>query len=155
MNRRRLLAATALTDKDLELPALSPKLPFEEVLEYRRQHGAELAAARLELGRLARRIREEPWTDEFWQTVESDSIPTLESELANCRRARDSWSKTQSATVLKAAGLRPLPAAEARVERLERRAKEIDPDFGSGAQAGASGPPNLRASPPSVSGAVA
>lgn len=88
-----ILAATALTDFELELPALDPAIPLEAVLEYREANADALGEARAKLGRMARRIRAEPWSDDFAREIESDTIPDIVDELEDARKARDAWLK--------------------------------------------------------------
>ena len=86
-----LLAVTALTDTQLDLPVLSPELPLAEVLEYRQKHDADLRQARDKLGWMARRIEVEPWTKEFAAELEHKTIPNIANELNEARKARDAW----------------------------------------------------------------
>ena len=90
-----LLAATALTDSQLNLPVLNSALPLAEVLEYRQKHDADLRQARDKLGWMARRIEAEPWTSEFADELEHKTIPDLANELDEARKARDSWLKSK------------------------------------------------------------
>ena len=89
------MAATALTDSQLNLPVLSPELPLAEVLEYRQQHDADLRQARDKLGWMARRIGAEPWTMEFAGELEHKTIPDVADQLEEARKARDSWLKSK------------------------------------------------------------
>jgi hypothetical protein len=89
--RADLVAATALTDSQLNLPALSPQVPLEAILEYRNAHADELQQARDRLGWLARRIREEPWSDDFEDELEFNTIPNIADELQSLRRVQESW----------------------------------------------------------------
>lgn len=89
------LAATALTDRQLNLPVLSPALPLEEVLEYRQKHDTALRQARDKLGWMARRIEAEPWSEEFAAELEQKTIPDIASELEEGRKARDAWLKSK------------------------------------------------------------
>jgi hypothetical protein len=86
-----LLAATALVDRQLNLPVLSPELPLEEILEYRQEHDATLRQAREKLGWMARRIEYEPWSKDFAAELEHKTIPDIAEELDEIRRARDGW----------------------------------------------------------------
>ena len=65
------------------------------MLEYRQDHGEELAKARERLGWIARRIESEPWSVEFESDLEHKTIPNLEQELAEASKARDSWLKSE------------------------------------------------------------
>jgi hypothetical protein len=104
--KQNLLAATAISDTQLSLPILSSQLALEGILEYRQNNAGELARARDRLGGLARRIREEPWTKEFEDELEHDTIPDIADELLDAKKARDSWLESQRGrTVLKAAGV--------------------------------------------------
>lgn len=85
------LAATALTDSQLNLPVLSPELPLAEVLEYRHEHDAALRQTRDKLGWMARSIRAEPWSEEFAAEIEHKTIPDIAKELDEARKARDAW----------------------------------------------------------------
>jgi hypothetical protein len=69
-SRSELLAQTqfvaqALTDKQLDLPMLSPKVPLSEILEYRQANEATLLKARDDLAWLAREIESQPLTKDF------------------------------------------------------------------------------------------
>lgn len=90
-----LLAVTALTDSQLNLPVLNPEMPLDEVLEYRQQHDAALRQARDKLGRMARRIEVEPWSNAFAAELEHKTIPDIADELEEARKARDSWLKSE------------------------------------------------------------
>ena len=101
-----LLAATALMDSQLNLPMLNHQLPLADVLEYRRQHDADLGQARHKLGWIARRIEAEPWSDEFAKELEHKTIPDLAKELDEARKTRDSWLKSKRARLaLSATGI--------------------------------------------------
>lgn len=100
------LAATALTDRQLDLPVLSPELALAEVLEYRQKHDAELRQARDKLGWMARRIKAEPWSEDFAKELEHKTIPDIAKELDEARKARDAWLKSKRGRmVLGAAGV--------------------------------------------------
>lgn len=101
-----LLAVTAMTDSQLNLPVLNHSLPLAEVLEYRQQHDADLRQARDKLGWMARRIEAEPWTREFAEELERKTVPDLAKELDEARKVRDSWLKSQRGRLaLSAAGI--------------------------------------------------
>lgn len=101
-----VLAATALMDSQLSLPVLSHELPLAEVLEYRRQHDADLRQARDKLGWMARRIEAEPWSREFAAELEHKTIPDLAKDLDEARKARDSWLESKRGRLaLSATGL--------------------------------------------------
>ena len=101
-----LLAATALTDSQLRLPVLSPELPLEEVLKYRKEHEATLSQSRDKLGWMARRIEAEPWSEEFATELEHTAIPDIAKELDEAGKARDAWLKSQRGRLaLSAAGI--------------------------------------------------
>jgi hypothetical protein len=89
--RTDLFATAALSDPDLDLPALSPDLPVEAVLEFRQDHGDELAQVRSHLASLARRIETDPWTEDFAKELDRRTIPNLVDELTEVRRRRDDW----------------------------------------------------------------
>lgn len=89
--RADLFATAALPDMDLNLPALSPELPVEAVLEYRQEHADELNDVRTRLSTLARRIETDPWTDDFARELDRRAIPELAAELDALRRRRDDW----------------------------------------------------------------
>lgn len=93
-----------LTDVDLAI--ISPKVPLEEILEYRHAHGAELGRVREELGCLDREIQQNPWDEGFQGVLESKNIPQIQKKLLECKKARDSWFKTvRGRKALKLAGL--------------------------------------------------
>jgi hypothetical protein len=89
--RADLFATAALGDPDLNLPTLSPDLPVEAVLEYRQDHGDELAQVRTHLAGLARRIETDPWSEEFANELDRHTIPDLVAELNAVRQRRDDW----------------------------------------------------------------
>jgi hypothetical protein len=90
-----LLSVAALTDFQLDLPIIDPRLPLDVVLEYRQEHSAELDQARAGLGWMARRIESEPWTNDFAAEIEHKTIPDLAAKLDEARQARDAWRKTK------------------------------------------------------------
>jgi hypothetical protein len=59
----------------VELPSLSREVPVERLLKYRQKHGAELDAARRELGWLAQEIAQGPWTEAFEETIDREYLP--------------------------------------------------------------------------------
>jgi hypothetical protein len=89
--KRDVFTTTALTDRELKLPALSSDVPLEEVLEYRQKHKDALGQARDKLSGMARRIEAEPWSEEFAREIEHETIPDLAKELDEVRKARDAW----------------------------------------------------------------
>lgn len=98
------LAVTALTDLDLSI--ISPDMPMEEILKYRHDHKDELEQARKELGWLAREIRQHPWSHDFGDELESNTIPKIRKLLAESKKARNSWLKSSRGKhALKLAGL--------------------------------------------------
>jgi hypothetical protein len=104
--RTDLFATAALRDPDLNLPALSPDLPVEAVLEYRQDHGDELAQVRTHLARMARRIETDPWTDDFAKELDRRIIPDLVAELDAVRQRRDNWvDRKRKQGLISAAGL--------------------------------------------------
>ncbi|SRR6266567_13809 len=101
-----LLTTAALTDRQLNLPVLNPKMPLEEVLQYRDKHEAALQEARDKLGWMARRIEAEPWDDAFIDELERETIPDIADKLKEVRKARDSWLRSQGGHLaLQAAGV--------------------------------------------------
>jgi hypothetical protein len=101
-----ILAATALTDPQLDLPILNPDLPLEAVWEYRQSHGDALGPARNKLGRMARRIETEPWSEQFANEIEHTTIPDIADELDGARKARDAWLRSKRGRMaVKAAGV--------------------------------------------------
>jgi hypothetical protein len=98
-SRIDLLAVATLTDAQLSLPMLDPSLPLEEILEYRQAHDAELGQARDKLGWMARRIREEPWSKQFAEQLNRETIPDINEELKNARRTRDEWLKNRKGSL--------------------------------------------------------
>ncbi len=101
-----LLAVATLTDSQLNLPVLSPELPLEEVLEHRHKHDDALRQARDKLGRMARRIEAEPWTEAFARELEHKTIPDIADALDEAGKARDAWLKSQRGRLaLQAAGV--------------------------------------------------
>jgi hypothetical protein len=98
IRQRRLRASavawTALRDTDLQLPAMSPELPLEVILE-RRENSKELERTRDALAMLAQQIRENPWSEEFAEDLEYQTIPQIEKQLQETRRARDTWIESK------------------------------------------------------------
>jgi hypothetical protein len=116
--RANAVAWTALRDTDLQLPAMSPELPLEVILEHRGEHSSELERTREALAKLARRIREDPWSEEFAEDLEYQTIPDIEKQLEEARRARDAWIKSKRGRLaLKGTGI-GLGAAAATVSLL-------------------------------------
>jgi hypothetical protein len=98
------LAMTALMDIDLAI--LSPEMPMEEILQYRKDHKDELAIAREQLALLARKIRQNPWEKDFAEHLEHDTLPNIQKSLMDAKSARDSWFKSDKGKIaLKAVGL--------------------------------------------------
>jgi hypothetical protein len=94
------------SDADLNLSALSPDLPVEAVLEYRRDHTEELNQVRAHLATLARRIQTDPWTDDFAKELDRRTIPDLVAELDALRQRRDDWvDRKRRQGIFSAAGL--------------------------------------------------
>jgi hypothetical protein len=108
-----IIAAATLTDRQLDLPVLDPKLPLEDVLRFRQKHDAELQQVREKLGWIARRIEADPWSKEFIGTLDTKTIPDIADQLAEVRKARDEWLGKSGRRALKATG--PLAGAAAAV----------------------------------------
>ncbi|HXJ93802.1 MAG TPA: hypothetical protein VMT20_13200 [Terriglobia bacterium] len=102
--KQSLLAAGALTDRDITLPAISSRIPLPDILEYRHQHRSELEQARGRLAQLARKIRETPWTDEFEAELDAEAIPGVIEDINACRKARDAWANARGSLLLKSLG---------------------------------------------------
>ena len=102
--RQDLLTARTIRDRQLDLPVMSPNQPLDRILQYRQAHKDELAAARNELGWLAREIRENPWTKEFDDEIHRSVIPQkVRPLLQSCEKARNSWLKYAGMAVAAAA----------------------------------------------------
>jgi len=102
--KKDLLAGRALTDVDLAV--LSPKLQLDEILKFREDNKDTLTELREELGLMARQIRSQPWTKEFEDCLESDTLPKLQKSMKDGFKARDGWLKGgRGKLALKAAGL--------------------------------------------------
>jgi hypothetical protein len=100
------LAAIALQDPQLKLPALAPDIPLEAVLEYRHKHDAELEQVRDKLGGIAHRITVEPWSKEFAEELDHQTIPDISDKLDETRKARDAWLKSERGKrLLEASGI--------------------------------------------------
>lgn len=100
------LAASVLTDAQVELPILNCAVPLADVLEYREQNPDALARVRDTLGQVARRIEAEPWSGEFAREIETKTIPDLKVQLTDAAKARNAWLATPAAkSLLKGAGL--------------------------------------------------
>jgi hypothetical protein len=104
--KQNLLVLSTLTDRQLNLPAISPRVALEEILEYRRGYASELEHARDRFGWLARQMEETPWNREFEQEVDRKWIPQIAQELEGIKQTRDSWLKSKRGGIaLKAAGI--------------------------------------------------
>ena len=56
--------------------------------------------------RLARKIRQDPWSEEFAEELDVDAIPRIQGIMEENKKARDSWFKTgRGKKALKFAGL--------------------------------------------------
>lgn len=86
------LAMTTMTDIDLAI--ISPDIPMEDILKYRLDHKDALDKARQELGWMAREISQNPWSKEFADELESNTIPKIRRKLEESKKARDSWLKS-------------------------------------------------------------
>jgi hypothetical protein len=106
-----LLAVATLTDKQLNLPILNPEMPLEEVLEYRLAHKDALQQARDKLGWMAREIKAEPWSKDFTEAIEHETIPDINKQLGEVNKARDSWLASNRTRLLTKAGTVVLGAA--------------------------------------------
>lgn len=104
--KQNLLVLSTLTDRQLNLPAISARVGLEDILEYRRVHAGELDRARERLGWLARQMEERPWTREFEAELEHRIIPQIAEELNAVKQTRDSWLKSKRGGIaLKVAGI--------------------------------------------------
>lgn len=102
--KRDKLAMATLTDIDLAI--LSPDMPLEEILEFRSDHKDALQEARKELGSLAREIRQQPWSEDFADHLEYESIPAIHRTLEKGKTARDTWLRSEKGrNALQVAGL--------------------------------------------------
>jgi hypothetical protein len=88
-------AFEALTSSRFQLPILDPSVPLGAVLEYRKFNSDSLARVRHTLGRMARQVRSEPWSDEFAKELEAHAIPELTDQLEDTARKRDEWLAAQ------------------------------------------------------------
>ena len=103
--RTDALAFSTLTDPLLNLPVLNAQLPLAEVLEFRLKNEDALAQARDRLGRLAYAIKAEPWTPEFADELEEKTLPAIQQELDNVRKARKDWVKQRGKLALSGTGI--------------------------------------------------
>jgi hypothetical protein len=104
--KQNLLVFSTLTDRQLNLPAISTRVALKEILEYRRAYSSELEHARDRFGWLARQMEETPWNREFEQEVDRKWIPQIAQELEGIKQTRDSWLKSKRGGIaLKAAGI--------------------------------------------------
>jgi len=103
--RADLLASAALPTAGLKLPAFSPNVPVEMILEYRQDHAGDLARVRAHLASLAEHIETAPWTRNFKKELRR-TVRELQAELDAVRRQRDDWIKhNRQRAMLSAAGL--------------------------------------------------
>jgi len=102
--KKNQLASKALTD--LDLAVISPKIPMEQLLNYREDNKDALEEARQELGLIAREIESQPWSKEFGDELETKTLPKIQRILNDGKRARNAWLKSKRGRLgLKAAGL--------------------------------------------------
>ena len=102
--KRDYLAMATLTDIDLEI--ISPQMPLQEILEYRSDNKDQLQRARENLGWLSREIRNNPWSRDFADDIESNAIPKIHNILKEAKKSRDSWLKSDKVKkVLKIIGI--------------------------------------------------
>lgn len=90
--KRDQLVTTMLTDIDLGV--VPPSMSVEDILKYRNKHEAELQQARERLGWLAREIRESPWSKEYADKIDQETIPKIHKELEPVKKSWASWLKT-------------------------------------------------------------
>jgi hypothetical protein len=91
---------------DIDLVIISPKMKMEEILQFRHDNEEGLKNARGELVRLARKIRQDPWREEFAEELDVDVIPRIQGIMEENKKARDSWFRTgRGKKALKLAGL--------------------------------------------------
>lgn len=94
-----------LTDKQIEIPALSSGIPIEEIYDYREKHQENLKQLRRKMGQLSRTIKDLPLTNEFEKEVDA-AIGSLDKELEELEKQRNSWLKDKKVKIgLSAAGI--------------------------------------------------
>ncbi len=102
--KKSQLAIKTLTDLDLAI--ISPKIPMEEILQYRKNNADALGQTRQELGILARTIESQPWTEDFENELETKVLPKVHGILNEGKRIRNSWLESKRGRLaLKAAGV--------------------------------------------------
>lgn len=85
------VAAAAQVLTDLPLGLIPEELTVEQILKYRRKHGAELKAVREKLGWMAREIAKEPWTKGFSDEVHHKLIPAIHKQMEPTQSSWSSW----------------------------------------------------------------
>jgi len=103
--RANMLALAALTDAELERPAMAVEIPLEQVLAYRESHRPELDAAREAIAWLAREIEPAPLDGNFAETIKRKSIPEVRKKLKEAEAAQRSWLKKRKGALYKLTGL--------------------------------------------------
>ena len=79
---------------------------MEEILNYRYKHKDTLQQTRQELGWLARKINQTPWSQDFADELEVNTIPKIRDMLVESKKTRDSWLKSERGKIaLQATGL--------------------------------------------------
>ena len=100
------LAAAAFQDRDIELPALHPAVPMDEVLDHREKYGDALERARTALAWVAREIESRPWTEAFEDELDRETLPEVNKELEDARKAVTDWGTSDKARLaVKAVGI--------------------------------------------------
>ncbi len=99
------VAWSALRDRQLALPVLSPNLELEDILDYRETHGYALGTVREELAWLAREIQGNPWSEEFEDHLDRNAIPNLRKMLRAAEKERDSYIRSRRGRLLKGSGI--------------------------------------------------
>ena len=102
--KRHNIEPTSMVDE--QTAVVSPEMPIEEILQFRHDNEEGLKNARGELVQLARKIRQDPWSEEFAEELDVDVIPRIRDIMGENKKARDSWFDTgRGKKALKLAGL--------------------------------------------------
>lgn len=63
------------------IPILDPQIPLQEVLKHRDKNKNSLAQVRATLGDIAKSIQTKPWSENFWDDIETKTLPALNKQL--------------------------------------------------------------------------
>lgn len=94
-----------LTDRAINIPALSPDIPLVEIYNYREKNQDKLKETRRRITQLSRTIKDLPLTNDFEKEVDF-AMADLDQELEELGKLRNDWLKDKKVkNLLSAAGI--------------------------------------------------